>query len=481
MSVLWTAADAARATGGERRGDWQATGVSIDTRSLTPGDLFVALADRRDGHDFVAEALARGAAAAMVSRIPGDVAADAPLLVVPDVLAGLGALGRAGRARSAARVIAVTGSAGKTSAKEMLRLMLQGQGLTHAAEASFNNHWGVPLTLARLPAKADFAVVEIGMNHPGEIAPLARLARPHVALITTVAPVHMAAFEDVEGIAREKASILDGLAQGGTAVLNADLATTPILMEAARGQGARVIRFGTGADADPRLIAARVSGGATVVQAQVGEEPLLFKLGGGGRHFALTALGCLAAARAAGADMARAALSLAQWRPPAGRGRRVSIRLDPVEEMNLELIDDAYNANPLSVAAALEVLAAAEPQDDVGRVGRGRRIAVLGDMLELGAQEAALHAAIADDPAMAQIDLVHCVGPLMAHLWHALPDAQRGILAPDAETLCAQARRLVDAGDVVLVKGSKSIGVSRFVDALLKLGQTDAAANKGTG
>ncbi len=480
MSVLWTAGDAARATGGEARGAWLASGVSIDTRSLVPGDLFVALSDRRDGHEFVAEALARGAAAAMVSRVPDGVAADAPLLVVPDVLEGLGALGRAGRARSAARVIAVTGSAGKTSAKEMLRLMLQGQGCTHAAEASFNNHRGVPLTLARLPAKADFAVVEIGMNHPGEIAPLARLARPHVALITTVAPAHLAAFEDVEGIAREKASVFEGLMDGGTAVINADLATTPILVRAAQECGARIIRFGAGADADPRLIAAQITGDATVVQAQAGGAPLLFKLGGAGRHFAQTALGCLAAARDAGADMARAALALAQWQPPSGRGRRAVIRLDPVEELSFELIDDAFNANPLSVAAALDVLAAATPQDDVGRVGRGRRIAVLGDMLELGGQEAALHAAIAEDPAMAQIDLVHCVGPLMANLWHALPDARRGVQAPDAATLCAQARQLVDAGDVVLVKGSKGIGVSRFVDALRKLGQTDAASDRGT-
>jgi len=225
MAVLWSAAEAAAATGGEAIGNWQASGVSIDSRSLHPGDLFVALKDARDGHAFVAQALAAGAAAALVSYRPEGVAVGAPLLVVPDVPAALVALGAAGRARTTARVIAVTGSAGKTSTKEMLRTVLGGQARVHAAQDSYNNHWGVPLTLARMSADCDFAVIEIGMNHPGEIAPLARLARPHVALITTIAAAHLAAFDSIEAIAREKAEILAGLEPGGIAVLPADLAT----------------------------------------------------------------------------------------------------------------------------------------------------------------------------------------------------------------------------------------------------------------
>ena len=251
--TLWRATDAAAATGGATRGDWAATGVSIDTRTLCPGDLFVALSAARDGHDFVADALRKGAAAALVSRRPEGVAPDAPLLVVDDVQAALEALGRAGRARSAARVVAVTGSVGKTSTKEMLRAVLSGQGRTHAAEASHNNHWGVPLTLARLPADADFAVVEIGMNRPGEIAPLSRLARPHVAMVTAVAAAHLEAFDDIAGIAHEKASIVAGLAAGGIAVLNGDLDVTPILDRAATDAGARILHFGAGAENDHAL------------------------------------------------------------------------------------------------------------------------------------------------------------------------------------------------------------------------------------
>ena len=244
MAALWTSADAAAATGGRSSCTWQASGVSIDTRTLVPGDLFVALTDLRDGHDFVAQALAKGAAAALVSHRPDGVAADAPLLIVPDVLAALAELGRAARARTKARVVGVTGSVGKTSTKEMLRVVLGGQGRVHAAEASYNNHWGVPLTLARMPVDCDFAVIEIGMNHPGEIAPLARLARLDVAMITTVAAAHLDAFDDIDGIAHEKATILDGLEPGGVAVLPAELSVTSILLDKAVAVGASVLTFG---------------------------------------------------------------------------------------------------------------------------------------------------------------------------------------------------------------------------------------------
>ena len=417
--ALWTSADAAKATGGRLTSHaWQADGVSIDTRTLQPGDLFVALKDLRDGHDFVAAALAKGAAAALVSRVPEGVAVDAPLLVVPDVvkaLEALGAFARA-RARATARVVGVTGSVGKTSTKEMLRAILSGQGKTHAAEASYNNHWGVPLTLARMPADADFAVIEIGMNHPGEIAPLARLARLDVALITTVAPAHLEAFESVEGIAHEKASIFDGLLPGDTAVFNVDLDTSPVLLAKSLAVGARPIGFGTSKTADWRLLDARISDHGTVVRASCGAEPLLFKITSPGRHFALNALGALAAAAAMGADPMIASHDLGRWAPPAGRGQRQRITLDLVEETSFDLIDDAFNANPASMAAALDVLLAANPTDGVGRVGGGRRIAILGDMLELGPTEIALHEAVARHPGLADVHLIHCVGPRMRAL-----------------------------------------------------------------
>jgi UDP-N-acetylmuramoyl-tripeptide--D-alanyl-D-alanine ligase len=477
--TLWTADAAATATQGQSTADWQASGVSIDTRTLQPGDLFVALKDARDGHDFVAQALDKGAAAALVSRIPDGVPDSAPLLVVPDVLQALEALGAAARARTAARVVGVTGSVGKTSTKEMLRAILSGQGKTHAAEASYNNHWGVPLTLARMPADARFAVIEIGMNHPGEIAPLARLARLDVAMITTVAPAHLEAFDSIEGIAHEKASIFDGLKPGGTAIFNADLSTTPILQSKALAVGARAVSFGMDVAADWRLLDARLTDATTVVHATRAAEPFLFKVATPGRHFALNALGALAVAEALGADPMIGAHDLGRWTPPAGRGQRERIILDIVDETFFDLIDDAFNANPASVAAALDVLIAAKPTDGIGRVGDGRRIAILGDMLELGSDEAALHAAIARHPGLEALHLIHCVGPRMRALYQALPRRQRGEWVEAASDLVPRARSLIDAGDILLVKGSKGSKVSLVVDALRKMGQ-GTAPKEGT-
>jgi len=463
---LWTAREAARATGGQARGaaGWQAGGVSIDTRTLRPGDLFVALKAARDGHDFVAQALAQGAAAALVSRVPEGVAPDAPLIVVPDVLEGLEALGRAARARTRARVVAVTGSVGKTSTKEMLRVVLGRQGRVHAAEASYNNHWGVPLTLARMPAGSDFAVIEIGMNHPGEIAPLARLARPHVALITNVAPAHLEAFASLADIAREKAAIFTGLEPGGVAVVNGDLEVSDILTGAAHGLSC--VTFGAGAGNDFRLGQVALKDGATIARLHAPEADHLVRLATCGRHFAMNALGVLAAVRALGGDATLAARDLSLWQPPAGRGAREEVVLDAVEGLGFTLLDDAYNANPLSVAAALEVLAAHRP------TGAGRRVAILGDMLELGADEAALHADLAGLDWMQAVDVVHCVGPRMRHLWQGLGPQQQGKWAERAEDMLPGLARLVGPGDVVLVKGSLGARLGQLVDALRNLGQT---------
>ncbi|RUS59941.1 UDP-N-acetylmuramoyl-tripeptide--D-alanyl-D-alanine ligase [Pseudorhodobacter sp. E13] len=479
MTPLWTAQDAATATGGRSTTEWHATGVSIDTRTLQPGDLFVALKDARDGHDFVAAALEKGAAAALVSRIPEGVAPDAPLLVVPDVLGALEALGIAARARSSARVIGVTGSVGKTSTKEMLRAALGGQAKLHAAEASYNNHWGVPLTLARMPADTGIAVIEIGMNHPGEIAPLSRMARPHVILITTIAPAHLEAFDDLAGIAAEKAAIIDGLEEGGTAILPADLEVTPILTAKASLAGVRTVLFGSHAQADYRLTDVQITEFATIARARQAGQDMLFKLATPGKHFAANALAVLAASDALGLDRAVTTTDLGRWAPPAGRGTRETITLDSVEGHSFGLIDDAFNANPASTAAALDLLAACQPTNRVGRISLGRRIAILGDMLELGPTEAALHAALADHPALAQITLVHCVGPRMQALHTALPKSKRGHWVETAAELLPRAPHLVDAGDIVLVKGSKGIKVSLVVDALRKLGQPNPA-HQGT-
>ncbi len=472
MSALWTRDDAEAATGGASQAGWGATGVSIDTRSLVPGDLFVALSAARDGHDFVAEALDRGAAAALVSRLPEGVSANAPLLVVPEVQAGLEALGRTARARFRGKVVAVTGSIGKTGTKEMLRVALGAQGQVTAAEKSFNNHWGVPLTLARMDPDADYAVIEIGMNAPGEIEPLTRMARPHVAMVTTVAPVHLAAFRDLRGIAREKGMIFSGLEPGGVAVMLRDLASYPILLAAARRGGGRPVRFGATGRPEFRMLDVVTTEEGVAGRARAHGVDFVYKLGAPGRHLAMNALGALAVVDSLGADIARAAMALAAWRAPEGRGARWRVLLGPGGlDGAVTLIDESYNASPAAMEAAFAVLAAAQPEDGVGRVARGRRVAFLGDMLELGAQEEDLHASLAAAPGLEQVSVVHCAGTRMKALHEALPVARRGEWFADAAAMAARAGRLLDAGDVALVKGSNGSRISMVVDAIKKMGE----------
>lgn len=470
MTALWSSADAAAATGGQSTQDWKAQGVSIDTRTIQEGDLFVALKDVRDGHDFVAQALQKGAAAALVTHCPEGVADDAALLIVDDVLKALGAIGRAARARTGAKIAAITGSVGKTSTKEMLRSVLERQGKCHAAEASYNNHWGVPLTLARMPADTDYAVIEIGMSNPGEITPLSKMTMPHVAMVTTVAAAHLASFDSLAGIAVEKACIMDGLEPGGVAVLNGDIETSQILRDHAKAAGATQVLFGeTGPDWVVKDV--RIKGDVTVITAVGGGAEYLFKLSVPGRHFAMNAVGVLAVAEALGADPVAASLDIATWVPPAGRGTREVIVTDIANDgESLELLDDAFNANPTSLVASLEVLAASTPTDQVGRIVKGRRLAILGDMLELGPDEVAMHRDLVNNAHLQSLDLIHCAGPLMRHLWDALPEEKRGRWAETAAELVPQTPRLVDAGDVVLVKGSKGSKVSLVVDAIRKLG-----------
>ena len=458
MNVLWTSAEAVAATGGVCAVDWQAGGVSIDTRTLQKGDLFVALADVRDGHDFVAQALEKGAAAALVARVPDGVATDAPLLIVDDVLQGLEALGRAARVRITGKVIGVTGSVGKTGTKEMLRMALTGQGHVHAAEKSYNNHWGVPLTLARMPQDTDFAVIEIGMNHAGEIGPLATMADLDVAIVTIVAPVHLAAFSGVAEIAQAKAEIFEGLKSGGTAVLNADLETLPILRQAAIVAGAGIVTFGSSDSADFQLTGAYVSDAATKVVFDLAGQKVEYALAAPGVHLAMNSLAVLAACDAVGANLEGCIADLATWSTPVGRGTREVVQL---VDGKVSLIDESYNANPTSMAAALEVLS--------GMQSTGRRIAILGDMLELGSTEHALHADLARLDAVNAVDVFHLVGPLMKSFYDVLPTEKRGQWVATIDELFPKVSALLGAGDTVMIKGSLGSKVSKIVDVIRKI------------
>jgi UDP-N-acetylmuramoyl-tripeptide--D-alanyl-D-alanine ligase len=435
-------------------------GLSIDTRTIAPGEAFFAIkGDNRDGHEFVPAALAAGAGLAVVSvDRRAAMPKDAPLLVVPDVLDALRDLARAARARSPAKVIGVTGSVGKTGTKEALRLALSPSGETHASVASYNNHWGVPLSLARCPASARYAVFEIGMNHTGEIAPLSRLVRPHAAIITTVEPVHLEFFRSVEEIADAKAEIFLGVEPTGAAIVNRDNPQFARLHRQAKAAGiSPVVGFGAHARADARLIKTVLQGDCSTVQARILGAEVTYKLGAPGRHLVMNSLAVLAAVALTGADLALAALALAQLTPARGRGARLTLDLPGGTAL---LIDESYNANPASMRAALALLGQAK----LGR--RGRRIAVVGDMRELGARGADLHRSLADAVILNGVDLVFCCGTLMGALWEALPSERRGGYAETAAALEAQVLAAIRPGDAVMVKGSLGSRMGPIVKAL---------------
>jgi UDP-N-acetylmuramoyl-tripeptide--D-alanyl-D-alanine ligase len=461
-SALWTIDAMASAMGAERQEPLPASvsGLSIDSRSIAPGEAFFAIhGDHRDGHEFVAAALAAKAAVAVVAADRrAQFESGAPLLVVPDVLAGLRDLAAAARARVHGKVIGVTGSVGKTGTKEALRLALSKDGETHASVASYNNHWGVPLSLARCPSSARYAVLEMGMNHAGEIAPLSRLVRPDVAIITTIAPVHLEFFGSLAKIADAKAEIFVGVPSRGAAVINRDIAQFAQLQRRARDAGiARVISFGENAKADARLIKCALQPRCSTVEAEILGTRFSYKIGAPGKHIVINSLAVLAAAELVGADLALAALALAELEPVAGRGAPIAIELPAGQAL---VLDESYNANPASVEAALAVLGGSPigPQ--------GRRIAVLGDMLELGADGPALHRALAKSVIANAVDLVFCCGPLMRALWEALPASRRGGYAEDSAALEAQVLPAIRAGDVVMVKGSLGSRMAPIVKAL---------------
>jgi len=443
MTALWTSAELRAATGGTLAAEVAVSRVGFDSRQVQPGDLFVALRAARDGHDFVPAAFAAGAAAALVEH-----GTDPRCLVVADTLAALHALGAAARARSTARIVAVTGSVGKTTVKEMLRVALGAFGPTHAAAASFNNHIGVPTTLADMPREAAFAAIELGMNNRGEIGPLARLARPHVAIISNIGTAHLGRLGSQAEIAAEKGDILLGLEPGGMAVLPADSEFFPTL----RDRAARVLSFGMSGRADFRLL--DYEGGAEDGRARVATPAgeISLHLAAPGRHLAENACAVLAAVHALGLDLPAAGRALSGFGTGAGRGLRRTILGG-----SALLLDESYNASGPSVRAALSVLAA-QP---------GRRIAVLGDMLELGEHGPAMHLSLAAEVAAAA-DIVHTVGPLMGAMLATLPPSRQGHAAPDSATLAPLLRHALRAGDAVLVKGSLGMRMATIIQALDK-------------
>ncbi len=460
--ALWTVAELVAASGGKIIGDVTKplNGVSIDTRTVASGDIFVAIkGGTHDAHDFVAQALTAGAGLAIVSRVTDEMMAAGPLLVVDsDPLEALEKIGRASRARSQAQVVAVTGSVGKTSTKEMLRVALSASGLTHASLASFNNHWGVPLTLARMARTAAYGVFEIGMNHSGEIVPLVGMVRPHVAIITNVAPVHIGNFNSIEEIADAKAEIFSGVQPNGFAVLNRDNAFFDRLAAAARSHGIQnIISFGSHEKADVRSERVVLHHKCSCVTADVMGEKLIFKLGMPGEHMVLNSLAVLAASKLMGADLARAALALAVAEAPKGRGVQHHLKIEGGEFL---LIDESYNANPVSVAAALNLLGQAKPGKG------GRRIAVLGDMLELGEHGPGLHAGLSKAVDANSVDALYAAGPLMANLWENTPVSRKGAYAKTSAALKDSLLDALRAGDVVVIKGSLGSRMGPLVDAI---------------
>lgn len=463
MAYLWTTDELIAAMHGRPAGTMPEgiTGISIDSRAIAAGEAFFAIkGDRVDGHDYAGLAAANGAGLLVVSeaRIPALGRISAPMIVVHDVLEALEKLGLAARDRATGRIIAVTGSVGKTTTKDMLRHVLSATGRVHYSPASFNNHWGVPLTLARLPRDADYGVFEIGMNHPGEIRPLVKMVRPHIAIITTVAAAHLGNFSGLEEIAAAKAEIFEAIVPGGHALINRDIDQFAQLENAAVAAGVSNIHsFGAHAKSDFRLVDYQPEGEAAIFWATFGGRTFEVPINAPGRHIAENAVAVLAAASLAGADMDRVVSAFTDVSAGKGRGQR--IRLD-TGLGEFTVIDESYNANPASMRAAIALLSGSVPEGD------GRRIAVLGDMLEMGEFSADVHAALSEPLGESEIDDIWLAGPDMAYLRDALGDSKAVIYRSDADQLAAYALDNVGAGDVLMIKSSNGTGFGRIVQAL---------------
>jgi UDP-N-acetylmuramoyl-tripeptide--D-alanyl-D-alanine ligase len=460
LPIIWSSDEAAQATGGTANGTWAASGVSINTRTLESGDLFFALAGPNfDGHDFTDDALHHEAAAVVVSSKLGN--KEAPCLIVDDTLDALEDLARAARDRMNGKIIAVTGSVGKTSTKEMLRLALSGQGGISASQGNLNNHWGLPLSLSRMPVSSDFGLFELGMNSPGEIRPLSKLTRPHVAIITTIEPVHAEFFSSVEEIADAKAEIFEGIVDGGHALINQDSPYFDRLHAAALKCGVKHVHgFGRNPNAWAQLVNVTLLGDYSKVVAIIDGQTYNYRIGAPGEHLAQNSVAVLAAVSLVGGDVSEAAARLADYHPLRGRGSNSTIKTETGEFV---VIDESYNASPVSMRAALEVLGRIQPIDG------GRRIVVIGDMLELGERTRNEHTALLEPLQSAQVDMVFTCGQHTQDLWDVLPDAMRGGHSISPDKLSMVITSAVHSGDVVMIKGSLGSKVGIVVDALLAL------------
>ncbi len=459
MTPLWTSAEVVAAVKGTALAAFAATGVSIDSRKVAQGDLFIALQGPNfDGHEYIAGALAAGAAGAVAHRLPDGLPKDAPVVLVQDTLQALQDLGAAARNRSPAKFIAVTGSVGKTSTKEALRTVLSAQARTFASEGNLNNHWGAPLSLARMPKDTEIGIFELGMNHADEIRPLARMVRPHAAIITTVEAVHIEFFDSVAGIADAKAEILEGLEPGGTAILPRDNEHFVRMAARAKALGvAHIVGFGADMASDVRLVSCTTSPSGNEVVADLFGARIEFATGLAGRHQAINALSVLAAVQAIGCDVARAARDLGAAKALKGRGYREEIQL---KDGSFTLIDESYNASPAAMRAAFQVLSG------LPVAAGGRRIAILGDMRELGGQGPALHRGLKDDLIAAGVDRAFLVGPLMSELFALLPEGMRGAHTADSLAMVGPAVAAIEARDIVLVKGSLGTRMAPIVEAI---------------
>jgi UDP-N-acetylmuramoyl-tripeptide--D-alanyl-D-alanine ligase len=453
MTALWTAADIAAATGGVASGDFDVHGVTFDSREVGPGDLFLALkGELTDGHKFVDKAFAAGAAGALVSELINQ-----PHIRVGDTVAALDALGVASRGRTVARIAGVTGSVGKTSTKEALAAALTraNKGPVHKSVKSYNNHTGVPLSLARMPADSVFGVFEMGMNHAGEIAAHTRLVRPHVALITAIAPAHIENLGSEQAIADAKGEVFAGLEPGGVAIIPFDTLHRDRLIAAAKPYAATIRTFGRGEGADIRAVEVIDTDKGRMIMATLPGAELSFTLGQAGDHWVSNAMAVIGAVQALGGDLAAAGLALAELEGMAGRGAQTRIKLGDGTAL---VIDESYNANSASMAATLAVL---------GNSHATRRIAVLGEMRELGVESERLHAELAAPVLAANVNYALLVGAGMAPLAKALEGKVECVHAPDAAAALDQLSGMIMGGDVILIKGSNAVGLGRVVAGLV--------------
>ncbi|NDF11707.1 MAG: UDP-N-acetylmuramoyl-tripeptide--D-alanyl-D-alanine ligase [Proteobacteria bacterium] len=458
--ILWTSEEVSQILNAKSKTAWKATGVSIDTRTIEKGDIFVAIkGDRFDGSEFVKEALLKGAVAAISEKKIDGVKKDASVLVVDDALEALVKLAKARRENTKAKLIAVTGSVGKTSVKEAIRAVLEDQGETYANKGNLNNHIGLPLSICRMPKEAKYGVFELGMNHAGELSHLTAILRPHVAVVTTVEAVHLEFFDSVEGIAEAKAEIMEGVDKKGSVVLNRDNAYFPILKKKAASLGIKDVRaFGRHKDAKYRLIDTTITPQGIKVEADIGGEKLKYQLKTFGTHHAQNSVAVLAAISAAGANIEKATKTLGKITAEKGRGRLHHLKLGGKV---FTLIDDSYNASPASIRAGLEVLSTLK------KISGGRTVAVLGDMRELGDESEKLHKSLIGDVVDNKIDRVYCAGNFMKYLFDGLPKGKQARHATEPLALLGILERQIENNDIVMIKGSNGTGTWKLVDALI--------------